>query len=93
MSRSYRKTPIITDGFLHSPQSKKMKRIFNRKLRRSKVELPDGCGYKKANESYDISDYKFHVSWDDYKSWKWVQESGMTDEEKWADWSKTYRGK
>lgn len=93
MSRSYRKTPVITDGALHSPQSKKMKRIFNRKFRRTKQDVANGNAYRKTNESWDISDYRFHVSWEEYQNWEWVRESDMTDEEKWADWCSTYRSK
>lgn len=61
MSRSRKKTPCCHcaghDG--------SWKRIFNRKLRRNPIDmregvstLPDGMAYRRANESWEISDLK-----------------------------------
>ena len=73
MTRSYKHTPCCHcaghDG--------SWKRIFNRKLRREPIDyiegvssLPDGMAYKRANESWDISDLK---------------EVGTTPDEYWGD--------
>lgn len=61
MSRSRKKTPCCHcaghDG--------SWKRIYNRKLRRNPVDMregvsaiPDGMAYRRANESWEISDMK-----------------------------------
>ena len=52
MSRSYRYSKIFKDS------TKGMKRFANKKVRKN-LDLPNGNGYKKVFESYDISDYKF----------------------------------
>lgn len=53
MSRS-RKKPYYPD------QDTERKRLYNRALRRSKEDMPDGKHYKKERESWDIRDYSFY---------------------------------
>lgn len=66
MSRSYRR------GF-QCAGDKELKKLFNRKLRRSQLkgteDLPVGNGYKKMNESWDIADYKDEIVKEDYDNW------------------------
>lgn len=50
MSRSFKKTPIVKDN------SKGEKNFANRKVRRSK-DVPNGKGYRKFYNPYDICDW------------------------------------
>ena len=52
MSRSYRKTPVFKDKRAGA------KREANKKVRRSPV-VPDGGGYKRIYEQWEISDWRF----------------------------------
>ena len=56
MSRSYKHSPIVTDG--HPGTTKEMKRYANKATRNTDFdELPlKGKGYKKVFCSYDIHD-------------------------------------
>ena len=56
MSRSYKHSPVVTDG--HSGTTKEMKRYANKATRNTDFdELPlKGKGYKKVFCSYDIHD-------------------------------------
>ncbi|PLS15071.1 hypothetical protein CVD28_24825 [Bacillus sp. M6-12] len=96
MSRSYKKTPVVTDG--HS--GKEAKKFANRKVRRYKHELANGKAYRRVFNPYDIHD---HISYYSYQSFKKDQEahqkevdngvakySFYTDEN---DWQKCYRRK
>lgn len=64
MSRSYRK------GF-QCAGDKDLKKLFNRKLRRTQLketeDLPIGNAYKKMNESWDIADYRWEIVEEDYE--------------------------
>lgn len=64
MSRSYRKGGQCAGD-------KSFKKIFNRKLRRN--ESPENTyqygGYKKLNNAWDIADYHYTFSWNDFKKW------------------------
>lgn len=64
MSRSYKKVPIVKSG----KRNNKMKRIANRSIRQK--DLPNGSAYKKAFESYNISDWKFRF-WGDLETAEW----------------------
>ena len=69
MSRSYKKTPWAGDK-----SNTFMKKQFNRKLRRkNKNTDPEdesnylsNKSYKKANESWDIKDYGWIMTWEEY---------------------------
>jgi hypothetical protein len=52
MSRSYKKHPIYKDN-----TGSDNKTDFNRRLRRTRTDVPNGSHYKKENESWDICDW------------------------------------
>lgn len=67
MSRSYKKNPVLKDGSRgrHKSGKTSMKTIANRKIRRKPIEeLPirEKGAYRKAYESWDISDWSFRQS-------------------------------
>lgn len=54
MSRSRKKNPIIKCA-----GDKTLKTAYNRKFRRKKeLDFPSGNAYRKANESWEISDFR-----------------------------------
>lgn len=65
MSRSYKKNPIYIDG--RTPTPKRNKRQANKRIRHSKIILPNGNAYKKVFETYDIHDYISRWTWEDAK--------------------------
>ena len=106
MSRSYKKTPYCGDK-----SNTFMKKQFNRKLRRKNknidpedesLNLQNGS-YKKANESWDISDYGWIQTWEEYwasciSDWKDAQARGWDDpypnrEQEYKRWKKMYKNK
>lgn len=97
MSRSYKKRPIVKD------RNKGMKNIANRKIRNSN-DIPNGKSYKKYFCSYDISDYAFEESLQefidryekDYKAFlngacKYFKEKNY--EEIYREWYSCYKNK
>ena len=66
MSRSYKRSPVFTDGTRKT--TKEMKRMANQKVRHYKKGLPQGKAYKKLFCSYDIHDYINYWSWSEAKS-------------------------
>lgn len=60
MSRSYKKNPIIKD------KNKGMKQIANKKVRHHKGNIANGNAYKKLFSSYDICDYSFRETYEEY---------------------------
>lgn len=98
MSRSYKKNPVVKD---RNPWAKK---YANRKLRRCSKEdylLQKGL-YKKSFESWEISDYSWTISFEQYcdfhlEMWeKWDKPEGKpkpTKKEMWKEWYLTYKGK
>lgn len=60
MSRSYKKNPIIKD------RNKRMKQIANRKVRNYNENIASGNAYKKIFQSYDICDYSFRTTYEEY---------------------------
>ena len=85
MSRSYKKTPCYQDNA-------GMKKIFNRRLRRSSKcqDIPSGKAYRKMNETYNQCDYKYReIDYNTYKknmkSWyrHYGGEYGERDEAYW----------
>ena len=69
MSRSYKKSPVCTDGRVGT--TKEMKNFANKKIRKKKVdeEIPRGGAYKKYSESWDIHDYVTMETWAEAKNW------------------------
>lgn len=55
MSRSYKHSPICTDGSARTTKLKK--RLANKKVRRNKLLHLKGKSYKKLFNSYDIHDF------------------------------------
>lgn len=64
MSRSYKKSPWVTDH--HVKSTKEKKKFANKKVRNTGF-LPNGCAYKKVSESWDICDFKWSTSWQESK--------------------------
>lgn len=71
MSRSYKKSPVVT-----CEKDKAMKKLYNRKIRHSKIGNPYK-DYKKRNQSWNICDYAYYETkseseWDeeDYKAYR-----------------------
>lgn len=60
MSRSFKKQPITKDSI------KGGKRQANQVVRRYTGEIANGKSYKKLYESYDISDWSWRQSFQDY---------------------------
>ena len=106
MSRSYKKTPYVGDK-----SDTYTKKQFNRKLRRqSKMIDPDdestylsNNSYKKANESWDISDYGWIEPWEEYwgkciSEWQSHKNRGYDEpypdkEYEYKRWKKMYKQK
>ena len=62
MSRSYKKYPCVKD---RNPGSK---REANKRIRRLKGDIPDGKWYRKIYNPWDICDWSFSKTWQEY--WK-----------------------
>ncbi len=63
MSRSYKRNPVVKDG----KSGRIGKRFANKKVRRYKGEIPNGKGYKKIYESWNIHDYAFRDTYEDHR--------------------------
>lgn len=69
MSRSYKKSPVIAD---RNPWAK---RQANKAVRKYKGFIPNGGAFKKIYCSYDICDYKFMYTLQEYLcafAYSWV---------------------
>lgn len=89
MSRSYRRSEIIKYAGDTS-----WKKIFNRKLRRkykNDLDFPNYNAYRKKNESWSIADVRTLITFEDYKDL--YEDSGMTEEEMYAEWKREYKSK
>lgn len=89
MSRSYRRSEIIKYAGDAS-----RKKIFNRKLRRkykNDLDFPNYNAYRKMNESWSIADVRTLITFEDYKDL--YEDSGMTEEEMYAEWKREYKSK
>lgn len=89
MSHSFKKHNIIKYA-----GDKGLKKCFNRKLRRkykNDLDFPNYNAYRKYNESWDIADVRSFVSFENYKDW--YKDSGMTEEEMYAEWKREYKAK
>lgn len=60
MSRSYKKTPMVKD------KNKGAKKLANKKVRRYKGAIKNGGFYRKIFCSYDICDYMFSRTLEEY---------------------------
>ena len=90
MSRSYRKNLVF--GWV--TRDKDAKKRFNRKIRRTTDfdDIPSGMSYKKFNESWEIDDGKWRVSYEDFKNWHYVNNK-MSEEEAKAYFKKHFWSK
>lgn len=93
MSRSYKK-----HNWVKCAGDTKMKKVFNRRIRRNIDEkyqdIPDGNAYRKLNCSWDIADYRFYCSWENFKEWGWVKKKyANNEEEAKAYWKRRYGSK
>lgn len=89
MSRSYRRSEIIKYAGDTS-----WKKIFNRKLRRkykNDLDFPNYNAYRKMNESWSIADVRTLITFEDYKDL--YKDTGMTEEEMYAEWKREYKSK
>lgn len=113
MSRSYKKNPVSKDCSMGRRKSGKtsMKAIANRKIRRKPIEeLPmrEKGAYRKACESWDISDWSFRQTKEEaikqYEKYQKEAEGGPryaikmitefpTLEDYLIDWYKIYKRK
>jgi hypothetical protein len=88
MSHSYRHNYVFkTAG------DKSMKKIFNRRLRRSQKcdNIPDGNAYRKYNNPWDIADYTYR--YDDFNHFWNVQKDYYDSKEAcYRDWKKWFKG-
>lgn len=71
MSRSYKHVPCVRDSERSRvPNRYKQKTIANRAVRRNE-DIPNHGGYRRAYESWNISDYKFFETEDMFlDKWK-----------------------
>lgn len=90
MSRSYKHTPSCKA----EKSCKWGKRQANKRVRKFKGDLGNGKLYKKLYCSWEICDYKFNETWEEYKDWhlhpRWWHEP---EEPKYFDWYKSYKMK
>ena len=90
VSRSYKHNVIVKYA-----KDTWYKKYFNRKVRRnSKFQsIPDGNAYKKLNNTWDICDFPCRADYNDFKTWRWVQERFDNEEESKAYWASHYKTK
>lgn len=87
MSRSYKRNPVVKDS------NRGMKNCANRKVRRCTTDLKDGGSYRKVFCSYDISDYSFRNTWEEYRDTYFKLFPDLTEDELRVKWKKTYYSK
>ena len=98
MSRSYKKTAVVKDHDSRlTPHHRKGKTIASRTVRRTDIKL-DGGLYKKLFCSYNISDYAFYMTEEDFRrEWEngsgWLGRRYRTYKEAYRKWYVTYKGK
>lgn len=91
MSRSYKK-----HNWCKCAGDSSMKKLFNRRIRRSKKfeDIPNGNAYKKLSCSWEIADYRFDSSWQSFKEWNWTRAQFFdSEEEAYAYWKAHYGSK
>ena len=79
MSRSYKKSPVYTDG--SAGNTKKSKRIANHVVRQTDFEiLPQkGSGYKRYYCTYNIHDFICRWTWEEaFNMWSKEPEDSPT---------------
>lgn len=90
MSRTYRKREVV-----QALTDKERKKEFNRKLRRNTKgdvdAIPNGGAYRKLNKSWEICEWKFGCSWEQFKRWDWTARTFDSEEEARAYWLRHYK--
>ena len=106
MSRSFKKTPYACD----TTCKKYGKKLANRRVRRhlnNHLDLARGKSYRKLYDSWEISDYGWVCSWEQYKSgYTLNKEDGLyyhnrfynydeplTEKELFLEWYRCYKRK
>ena len=94
MSRSYKHSPVYTDGRNGQVISK---RIANKTVRKYKHKIANGKAYKHLFELWNIHDFVIYWSWSeaikDYKSNKYKNLNGLTLKDLYNHWNKFHRRK
>ena len=99
MSRSYKKYPVVKD---RSPSMKKLARRRFRRAINKEDFLYKGSSYKKTFESWEISDYSWTISFEEFrekvlKDWKeYGKPHGIkrpTEKEIYKSWYTIYKRK
>lgn len=89
MTHSYKKHP-----YCHVvKKDSSFKKIYNRRIRRRKLECPDGMSYKKLNESWEIEDLSDTITFEQYKNSPWIKIKNISEEQMYRDWYKYYKSK
>lgn len=68
MSRSYKKYPIVTDNGCSKELKKYANRVVRQKMKDVNFGIANGKSYRKLFESYDICDYVFYLSFEQFKA-------------------------
>lgn len=90
MSRSYKKHPYCGD----KTNKKFGKKYANRKVRRYKGDIANGKAYIKLYEQWNICDYGWVQSWEEFR-YRWLSSffETMTEEELYKYWVTHYKCK
>lgn len=88
MSRSYKKNPYVTD---HKVKTSKEKKKFANKKVRNHEDVPNGGAFKKYFCSYDICDFKWFYTWEEFK--KIWSDYFKNEKEMYKEWYTTYKRK
>lgn len=96
MSRSYKKTPYAGDTKTIG------KKLANKKVRNGKYkyyDIPNGCWYKNIYNRYNVCDFWWTESWEEFLEWNinnshsWYNKTKETEEELYRRWYRTFKGK
>lgn len=112
MSRSYKKVPIMVgqNGKSLKRKANKTVRRYNKELINSlkkndfnesidscKKEISNNKNYKKVYQSYDICDYMFSMTYEQYlnfyDTYPYVDRKGKSDKEMYRAWYTKYKMK
>lgn len=83
MSRSYKKIPLVKD------KNKGSKKFANRTVRRYDDSIASGGGYRKIFCSYNISDFSFTETFEEYKQ----RNEYIGKDYSYIEWYKLYKMK
>lgn len=90
MSKSYKKIPCVKD------KNRGMKKFANKRVRKTQ-DVKGYAFYKRIVCQYDICDWKFRQSFNEYKLWaKRINDifgKEQSEYELYCEWYKTYKRK